>query len=146
MPHTDPELVKHYMGRPCGARIGRLTTAWEDVDCSGCSDHKPLTAADVDLDGPAAAYLAWLRHRWQPISADTAAAFNAVFRGHWTSQDEYARHYARIVGAYDPDGWPSKHIDWEAATAELFGGGNGAADHFTLPAEPEGIYVFGSTD
>ena len=87
------------------------------------------------------AVVAWAEHTGYSLEewdGPTRNAFDDAYCGEWDSEREYAENLAEGLGAVPAEyTWPASHIDWGAATRELF-----LCDYFSVPAPVSGAYVF----
>ncbi len=95
--------------------------------------------AEVEADGgPMAAFVAYRSN----VGAEyaTVEGFRDVYRGEWSSVEDYAQELAEDCGMVPDDlAWPLSCIDWKRAARELTIGG----DIWTAESDG-GVFVFGS--
>lgn len=130
------------------------TNVYINCEETWCYDHEipgvkgelsPMEAVEIGQavaemdDDRGYAFLAWCQEQGEPRTTDSVRTFNDAFREHWDSERDYAQDWAEEVEGYrlSEVAWPLNHIDWDAATEEMFSG-----SHYSIDDPRGGVWVF----
>lgn len=111
-------------------------------ECSPAEAQRIAELIDDLDDGLRDAVRAYIDDRGDVVDDQSIDRCRSAYHGHYDDEEDFARRWAEDSDAINTDVvWPYSHIDWDAATEELFNGG-----FWSCKSDDGGIHVFCNND